>query len=169
MCRETSSFSQKYMHGKCLCLISATCFQWNKENLLWGGGNLPRGCIGAPYSPWVWMSQKGREYIWILINTFSSALSYLFWGGTKGTSMIYRGSLLWCLVQHQYLHVLNWVEWGNKGTSGVAICRRQNESIWHPHEWPLQPVSLYNMYFQLVELFQAVPHLWEKNDQKNFF
>lgn len=27
--------------------------------------------------------------------------------GAKGTSMTCQGSLLWCLVQHQYLHVLN--------------------------------------------------------------
>lgn len=94
-------------------------------------------------SLWMWMSQKGKEYLWILINTFSSALLYLLLRGTKGTSLIYQGSLLWYLLQHQYLHVLNGEAWGNKGTSGITLCWRQNSSICHPHEWPLQPVSPY--------------------------
>lgn len=41
--------------------------------------------------------------------------------GTKGTSMTCQGSLLWCLVQRQHLHVLDWEAGGNKGSSGTTV------------------------------------------------
>lgn len=150
-----------------MSVISALCIQGKKEDRLLGEGNLPRRCIGAPYSPWVWMSQKGREYLQIVINTFSSALLYLLWGGRRGhlcsIKIFFFGALsntniCMCFTEkHGETKVLQDL-WFARGWM-----------IWHPHEWPLQPVSPYNMYFGVVKLFQAVPHIWEKNDLKNFF